>query len=276
MTEVNLAKRLSLFALIVLVALSAVACTRDKPEPAPATVVSPQAISTSSSSAPAVTPTSASVAQVTITPVTSVPITPTIVTVPPTLVPVPTTTPPATPTTASAPGTYTVKWGDWLNKIAAENGTTVQAILAVNPGLNPNRIYPGQVINLPAPGGGSSSSTSSAPSGSPSTYTVQRGDWLYALARRFGVSVAALLGANPGINPNFLFPGQVLNIPSSGNPPPGDGNPPPSSGTYTVQPGDTLFSIAVRFHTTIYALQIKNNLANPNFIYPGQVLTIPQ
>ncbi|MDE3088803.1 MAG: LysM peptidoglycan-binding domain-containing protein [Chloroflexota bacterium] len=95
---------------------------------------------------------------------------------------------------------------------------------------------------------------------------------MYAIARKFGVTVPALLAANPGINPNSVYPGQVLNVPGSGAPGP---IPPGPSGGYTVQPGDTLFSIAVRFHTTTYALQIANHLANPNFIYPGQALIIP-
>ena len=112
-------------------------------------------------------------------------------------------------------------------------------------------------------------------SGNPTTYTVQRGDWIYALARRFGVSVADLLAANPGINANLLYPGQQLRIPNGSTPPP-DSPAPPSGNTYVVQRGDTLFSIAVRFKTNVTALQIANHLANPNFIYPGQVLTIPQ
>jgi LysM repeat protein len=117
-------------------------------------------------------------------------------------------------------------------------------------------------------------SPTTPPTGNPSTYTVQRGDWIYALARRFGITVAALLAANPGVHPNLLYPGQVLTIPSGTTPQPDP--PPPSGNTYTVQRGDTLYSIAVRFKTTVMALQIANKLANPNFISPGQVLTIPQ
>ncbi len=46
-------------------------------------------------------------------------------------------------------------------------------------------------------------------------------------------------------------------------------------GTYTVQIGDTLSGIAVRFGTSVYALQIANNIPNPNVIYAGQRLVIP-
>lgn len=276
MFEVTLVKRFFVLMLVVLIALAATACTRDKPpEPTPdlrIVVSSSSSSASASSSASSIsssvafeTPSAASSSSATSassSSATSVP------TVAPTLIPTPTT---------STPGTYTVKWGDWLNKIAAEHGVTVQAILAVNPGLNPNLIYPGQVINLPTGGGSSSSSSSSASSstsasGTPSTYTVQRGDWIYAIARKFNVSVAALLAANPGIRPNLLYPGQQLNIPGGDS----SGTTPPSAGTYVVKPGDTLFSIAVKFRTTVYAFQIKNNLANPHFIYPGQVLIVPQ
>jgi LysM repeat protein len=172
----------------------------------------------------------------------------------------------------SAPGTastYTVQWGDWLSKIAGRFGVTSQAILAANPGLDPNRIYPGQVLNIPAAG------TPTPSPGTPTTYIGQRGDWFYAIARKFGVSVSALQAANPGVNPNMIYPGQVLNIPSSGTNLPTLVPTPGTPSSYTVRPGDTLFSIAVHFRTTPYALQIANHLANPNFIYPGQALIIP-
>lgn len=116
------------------------------------------------------------------------------------------------------------------------------------------------------------------------TYTAQQGDWFYQVARKFGLSVAQLQAANPGVNPNFLYPGQVLNIPGPGCIAP-DATPTPSGSTtptpgasgmtYTVQPGDTLYAIAVRSHTTTYALQIANHLPNANATYPGMVLIIP-
>ena len=50
----------------------------------------------------------------------------------------------------------------------------------------------------------------------PNPYTVQQGDWIYQIARNCNVAVSALIAANPGINPNFIKPGQLLNMPGAG------------------------------------------------------------
>lgn len=101
--------------------------------------------------------------------------------------------------------------------------------------------------------------------GAGTNYTVQPGDTLFLLAQRFGTTVAAIKAAN-GLASDVLNVGQVLFIPG-----PTSGGP---TSTYTVLPGDSLFSIAQRFGTTISALQSTNNLTT-DVIFPGQVLLIP-
>ncbi|MGE5599281.1 MAG: LysM peptidoglycan-binding domain-containing protein, partial [Bacteroidota bacterium] len=81
--------------------------------------------------------------------------------------------------------------------------------------------------------------------GAGTNYTVQPGDTLFSIARRFGTTVEAVKTAN-GIFTDVIVPGQVLFIPG-----PVTGGPP---STYTVLPGDTLFLIAQRFGTTVNAL----------------------
>lgn len=278
MIEVNVCKRLITLGVLLFVVLSVLACTREKPMdvPSPAIAQAPTSILPVTSTPVLIfTPTPVPTLEIPPSPsvpsiITTVPLTRTT----PTVMLSPTPIASATPTPVpGAVTTYTVQWGDWLKKIADKHNVTVEAILAANPGINPNVIYPGQTLNIPA--SGSTPVTPSIPVTEPTTYTVQRGEWFTQIARKFGLSVNQLLAANPGINPNLLRPGQVLRIPAKTT---GEGTPTPSSGgqtTYTVRPGDTLYMIAVRFKTTPLALQIANNLANPHAIYPGMVLIIP-
>lgn len=143
----------------------------------------------------------------------------------------------------------------------------------------------GQPVATPAPGTENNNPSSGACS---NPYTVQPGEWFYAIARKCGVTPEALLAANPGLNPNLLRPGQTLNIPggsTGGGAPPvatadsGQTQPPPSGGAcpnpYTVQQGDTLNSIARKCGTTVAALQQANGIPAPDYIFPGQQLRIP-
>jgi cell wall-associated NlpC family hydrolase len=109
-----------------------------------------------------------------------------------------------------------------------------------------------------------------------STYTVAAGDTLWGISLRFGTSVAALVELNHIADENLIYAGEVLKLPlgaashgvSSGPPAP------VISGTYTVRPGDSLWSIAVRFGASVSELAAINDIANPNVIYAGQVLQL--
>ena len=129
---------------------------------------------------------------------------------------------------------------------------------------NPNLIYPGQVLIIRENGG-----SVTPPSGAV-TYTVQRNDNLTEIANRFGTTVAELVRLNNIANPNLIYPGQVLIIRENGG-----STPPSGTTTYTVQRNDTLSEIAARFGTTVNALTLANGIADPDLIYPGQVLVIP-
>ena len=108
----------------------------------------------------------------------------------------PATPPPTTPPPASGQTYYAVK-GDTLRKIAAKFNTTVDAILRANPQIaNPNLIYVGQAIAIPA---------------APATHVVQRGDTLRIIANKYGTTVDAILALNPKTkNPNLIYVGQVI------------------------------------------------------------------
>ncbi len=99
-------------------------------------------------------------------------------------------------------------------------------------------------------------------------YTIAPGDTLWAIAQRFGITVQALLAANPGVDPARLRVGQQITVPTAAQ---------PGATTYTVRPGDTFWGIATRFGISVQALAAANpQVQNPAAIYPGLVLTIPR
>ncbi len=103
------------------------------------------------------------------------------------------------PPPPTSSGTYTIQKGDTLRKIATRINSTVSDILAVNPQItDANKIYTGQVINLPA---------------SASYYTVQTGDTMKKIAARFGTTLEALITLNPQITDiNKIYVGQVVRV----------------------------------------------------------------
>lgn len=108
----------------------------------------------------------------------------------------PVVTPPPPP--PSSGQIYYVQKGDTLRKIAAKFNTSVDLILQLNSITNPNVIYVGQAITLPA---------------YISTYIVQKGDTLKIIANKYGTTVEKLLGLNPSIkNANLIYVGQIITL----------------------------------------------------------------
>lgn len=156
---------------------------------------------------------------------------------------------------------YTVKNGDTLSAIASRYGMTVNALVTLNGIKDANLIYPGQVLRVADSGQGSNVSQKATTTTTTGSYTVRYGDTLSAIASRYGMSVSALASLNGIINPNRIYPGQVLKL-SGGS----------STRAYTVRSGDTLSGIASRLGTSWTALKAKNGISNANLIYPGQTL----
>lgn len=160
---------------------------------------------------------------------------------------------------------YTVKRGDTLSNIAAVYGTTIQEIANLNGIQNVNLIFPGQVLkittnsNIP---GSESNSTGKT------YYTIKRGDSLWRISRRYGVSVQNIIYWNNIKNPNLIYPGQRLIL--YGN----YSNSDSENVYYTVQRGDNLWRIARRYRTCARRIASLNGITNPNLIYPGQILKI--
>ena len=94
-------------------------------------------------------------------------------------------------------------------------------------------------------------------------YQVKKGDTLYGIANKYGISLSELKAIN-NLDTDILAIGQLINVPSGLS----------NVNTYTVDKGDTLYSIAKKFNTTVDKLKNSNNLIN-NMLSIGQKLIIP-
>ncbi|WP_099206010.1 LysM peptidoglycan-binding domain-containing protein [Scatolibacter rhodanostii] len=104
------------------------------------------------------------------------------------------------------------------------------------------------------------------------TYVVQSGDTLGGIAEKHGTTYQKLAEINGISNPNLIYTGQVIKLTASTSP--AVPTTPSASENYVVQSGDTLGGIAAKYGTTYQKLAEINGLANPNLIYPGQVIKI--
>lgn len=157
---------------------------------------------------------------------------------------------------------YIVRPGDTLFRIARRFRTTIEAIIRANPILNVLNLRPGLPICIPG----------AAPFCSGFFYTVVAGDTLRNIAARYNTTVQAILQANPGLERGRLEVGQRICIPVPQPSP----QPPPCPGfIYTIALGDNLFSIAIRYNTTVQAILQANPGLDPNRLFVGQRICIP-
>ena len=152
-------------------------------------------------------------------------------------------------------GTYIVRPNDVLGRIASQHGVSLSDLMKWN-GLKTTLIKPGQelvvrqeLIPQEVPGG--------------ETYTVQPGDTLWELARRFAVSVADLQAWN-GLEKALIKPGQQLTVANE------------QAQVYTVVSGDTLNSIARKFGLAPGDIAQQNNIGLSETLLAGTTLQIPR
>ena len=161
---------------------------------------------------------------------------------------------PYSPPSSGEGNNYTVQAGDTLYSIAKRFNITVNDLRNAN-NLTSDLLRVGQILVIPTRDVSNNI-----------TYTVQRGDTLYNIARRYNTTVNELVRAN-NLTSDVLFIGQTLTIPSSNTTP-------PTTNIYTVEAGDTLYSIARRYNTTVNDLININNLTSST-LQIGQQLLIP-
>ncbi|MCX8001125.1 MAG: LysM peptidoglycan-binding domain-containing protein [Anoxybacillus mongoliensis] len=186
---------------------------------------------------------------------------------------------------------YTVKSGDSLWKIAQTFRTSVNEIKTLNQ-LTSDIVFIGQVLQVPdAP----TTVQTSVPTMTATTYTIQSGETLSTIARKFNTTMTRLLELNPTITDmNRIYVGQVIKVPTtsttntttnqltSPTPAPTTTQTPMPTSTasasksYIVQPGDTLSTIAKTFNTTVNDLLALNpSITNVDFIRVGQTINVP-
>ena len=239
----------------------------------------------------------------------------------PTATPTPSPEPTATPETVS----HIVQEGDTVSALALEYETTIAAINLANDlderntivvGMrlivplsnfeafaaqaeeaatatpSPTPTLPPTATPTPTPTNTPPPTPTPTPTATPVTYQVQRGDTLYAIALRFGSTVAELAAFNGLVNAHDLDVGQIIVISTPTAIPTATpwptitptptaiitGTPPATSAgttTYVVKEGETLSAIAIFFGATTQELVTLNNLTDASEIYPGQVLQVP-
>ncbi|TCP54399.1 spore coat assembly protein SafA [Tumebacillus sp. BK434] len=208
---------------------------------------------------------------------------------------------------------HTVQKGDSLWKIAKMHGITLDAMIAANPQLaNPDVLEVGQQVNVPLlpgvpeyegpgtdvvpPGMGPVAEEPErpgpdmAPIGGPSypsvpkwdglwKYVVKQGDSMFKIAKQVGVTLDQLKAANPQVsNPDLIYPGQVLNIPSAGLKPKSN-TAPMSKEQLTAPMSKEQLTAPIIQQPMVQMPMSKEQLTAPIFeqpLMPKEVLTLPK
>lgn len=220
----------------------------------------------------------------------------------------------AAPTAAQTGQTHTVQAGENLFRIALRYGLTVETLASANGITDPARIYVGQVLVIPdaavtepipavvdpaAVPAVSSNDLGIFPAAvepaavvatAPVYHTVQRGETLASIGSIYGITWGEIAAANGIANANQIYAGQQLIIPGATAPGTAAVAPPvmvasteyvpapitsPGQRTHVVQAGEHLASIASAYGVSWPAIAAMNNISDPNQIYAGQTLVIP-
>ena len=156
--------------------------------------------------------------------------------------------------------TYIVKKGDTLYGISNQFGVSVSDIIKLN-NLGSSNIQVNQILMIPNKSGSNPNNTI--------TYSVQKGDSLYSIAKKYNTTVNEIIKLNNLANNNLSI-GQKLIIPENYN---NKDMPLPNYKNYIVKKGDNLYSIARDNHIEVETI-IKDNSLNSDFLSVGQILKI--
>jgi membrane-bound lytic murein transglycosylase D len=202
-------------------------------------------------------------------------------------------------------GSYTIRSGDTLGRLAERSGVRAARIRELNPKVDFDRLKTGETLRLPyqaaerlaahraapEPAKVAAAAPATKPASTarpaersaarpaaakaapaPTTHTVAAGESLWGIARRYGLEVSEIQKANR-LAGTTIRSGQKLTIPGGGRVAVAAKAPPVVE--YVVQSGDSLWSIARRHGSSVDAIQSANELGERPIV-PGQKLAIPQ
>jgi LysM repeat protein len=191
------------------------------------------------------------------------------------------------PTTSASSGGFPVpgeteqtSGGIDINTFATQTAQVNPPVVITSPIPTQN---PGEPLNTATtayPGAPEATATAvvyvePTPGGLPATYTLQEGEFPFCIARRFNVNQNELLSLNNITANSFVYAGQVLQIPQTGNPFDGERTLKEHPGYYEIQSGDTLNTIACSYgDVSPDMIALQNNLSTTD-LPTGEVLIIP-
>ena len=160
--------------------------------------------------------------------------------------------------------TYTVQSGDTLYGISKQFGVSVDELKRIN-NLTSNTITKGEILKIPS-------------TVTTIDYVVKKGDSLYSIAKKFGITVDEIKSLNNLTSNNLAIGEQLMIKGSTGDGPInpeeeciGTGYVEPQYIMYTVQRGDSLYTIARRYNTSVDNIKALNNLTNNNLTIGEQL-----
>ncbi len=151
--------------------------------------------------------------------------------------------------TAFADVNYTVQKGDSYWNISQKFNTSLQRILDANDATSNSSLTVGQIIKVPS-----------------DTYTVQKGDTFFLIAQRCNISMQELIELNGMSQSTVLYTGKKLKLPSSAG----------GTTTYTVQKGDTYWTISQKYGISLNELLEANNAHSNSYLDIGDSVIIPK